>query len=646
MINKRPFCSFLAGLSSLTIGTACSDYDCHDTATCPVEPDGGASVGTDRLTEAPGSTLDGTSTDSTESTPSSTTRPASSATDSVGAMSSSEVLASTDGDVETSSEAVAHISSEAGDPTSGESGGQNSEQPGAELGASCETGSECESEFCADGVCCESECTGPCQTCAADGACNETPDNDPECGVITCPASNLCATYPSPNTAPECLTFGQCATEADYCLPTFTDSGTTCGTGLECDGAGSCESVCGAGEVWCDDACVGEGSCRTWREPQSLVEVSRRISIARAAVTESGNVAVAWIEYESDNTVSKDLMARFYDADTETWSAPTTVHTTSTYMANVTVAPSGPDGFVFLWDESPAGTIARYWNGSGFGQEATLGGYARVASNGRSSLIASWAAEDDDTGEYSVLARVWNAQSSNWRSTQTLHSAAQYSVVNAVSVSGSGQAFVVWGQEATDPNTSDWEAWGARLAQESGDWGTANQFGWVAGRASGFGLGITSSGDLVGYLGGRLKGVLWDANDANWVNTNSSGDWLNLQLCSLETQNILLAEPSRLQRWNRASGRISPAVELSSETDRLNTASLSCANKSALVTSVDGASTRYDRWDEVSGTWLAPHTSSDGRVLAQALGADGTAIVVRSADYQTQDLGVEVDILR
>src|SRR3954462_1763148 len=39
----------------------------------------------------------------------------------------------------------------------------------AEIGQACHTGADCASTFCADGVCCKSACTGPCQTCAAAG---------------------------------------------------------------------------------------------------------------------------------------------------------------------------------------------------------------------------------------------------------------------------------------------------------------------------------------------------------------------------------------------------------------------------------------------------------------------------------------------
>lgn len=60
--------------------------------------------------------------------------------------------------------------------------------PPAEAGAgkangqACGAASECSSSFCADGVCCESACSGVCETCSADkGRCTPIPEGvDPE----------------------------------------------------------------------------------------------------------------------------------------------------------------------------------------------------------------------------------------------------------------------------------------------------------------------------------------------------------------------------------------------------------------------------------------------------------------------------------
>ncbi|HEX3905469.1 MAG TPA: hypothetical protein VH853_21780 [Polyangia bacterium] len=86
------------------------------------------------------------------------------------------------------------------------------------MGASCQAASECSSNFCVDGVCCESACNGTCQYCA----------------LPTSPG--FCMTVAADNLDPR----GVCQ-----------DKGAaSCGTNGKCDGTGSCETyaqgtVCG-----------------------------------------------------------------------------------------------------------------------------------------------------------------------------------------------------------------------------------------------------------------------------------------------------------------------------------------------------------------------------------------------------------------
>lgn len=57
--------------------------------------------------------------------------------------------------------------------------------PGKTNGVACGAGSECASSFCVDGVCCESSCSGTCETCSLEpGRCVAVPDGqdpDQEC---------------------------------------------------------------------------------------------------------------------------------------------------------------------------------------------------------------------------------------------------------------------------------------------------------------------------------------------------------------------------------------------------------------------------------------------------------------------------------
>jgi hypothetical protein len=80
------------------------------------------------------------------------------------------------------------------------------------LGGACDVGGSCESGFCADGVCCNKECTGECLACTAelkaegaDGVCGPSPKGQPDsackarsqiCGVTgICDGDGACAVH-------------------------------------------------------------------------------------------------------------------------------------------------------------------------------------------------------------------------------------------------------------------------------------------------------------------------------------------------------------------------------------------------------------------------------------------------------------------
>jgi hypothetical protein len=71
---------------------------------------------------------------------------------------------------------------------------------GKGLGAACQASAECRSQFCADGVCCNSACDQPCRACFF-GFCLaivRAPDV-PQCsGAMTCNQSAMCVANPTP----------------------------------------------------------------------------------------------------------------------------------------------------------------------------------------------------------------------------------------------------------------------------------------------------------------------------------------------------------------------------------------------------------------------------------------------------------------
>lgn len=128
----------------------------------------------------------------------------------------------------------------------------------AEDGARCQASRECQSGFCADGVCCASACDGTCQTCAApahEGTCQISTGSPP--AGKACAGEGLCQGSCDGESA-ECVFPGadvQC--ESAFCSNTTATSSAA----SLCDGAGAC--VASAKPVTCGDyACDGD-ACRT-----------------------------------------------------------------------------------------------------------------------------------------------------------------------------------------------------------------------------------------------------------------------------------------------------------------------------------------------------------------------------------------------
>ncbi|WP_437937375.1 Kelch repeat-containing protein [Sorangium sp. So ce341] len=103
----------------------------------------------------------------------------------------------------------------------------------SQLGAGCDTDSDCNSGFCADSVCCDAACAGPCDACAAAAGASQD-------GVCTPVTGVAC------DDADACIAGGVC--EAGACVGGgAAPDGTPCSDGDVCSTA----SVCEAG------ACVG-----------------------------------------------------------------------------------------------------------------------------------------------------------------------------------------------------------------------------------------------------------------------------------------------------------------------------------------------------------------------------------------------------
>jgi hypothetical protein len=146
-------------------------------------------------------------------------------------------------------------------------------------GASCTVAADCGSNFCVDGVCCESACTATCYTCAAsgNGKCTGVLPGATDPNAATkCEAPNFCTNLrectsgKKPNGA-------TCTMDSD-CGSNFCVDGTCCES--SCSGPSnrckSCKNATGScafaaagtdlhndckGEMGCGGTCNGQGAC-------------------------------------------------------------------------------------------------------------------------------------------------------------------------------------------------------------------------------------------------------------------------------------------------------------------------------------------------------------------------------------------------
>ena len=140
------------------------------------------------------------------------------------------------------------------------------------LGAACAVATDCLSNFCADGVCCQTACLGSCEACdlpASPGVCAALPNGaDPPASHTGCPAT----TQTTCGTDGKCDGQGACRYWKNVtCAPAHCDSSTNTLTGEStCDGAGSCKRgssascapfVCASDGTACLTTCGSSAQC-------------------------------------------------------------------------------------------------------------------------------------------------------------------------------------------------------------------------------------------------------------------------------------------------------------------------------------------------------------------------------------------------
>jgi len=136
------------------------------------------------------------------------------------------------------------------------------------LGVACQSGGECSSSYCVDGICCDGACAGQCQACAEPGSVGTctTVGGVPRGARPPCGAAQ-----------PACA--GQCGGRADTCTypgsdlvcsPATCANDTTLKSAAVCDGTGACSAgstaSCGSGNYCAAGACLPQvangGACQ------------------------------------------------------------------------------------------------------------------------------------------------------------------------------------------------------------------------------------------------------------------------------------------------------------------------------------------------------------------------------------------------
>jgi hypothetical protein len=155
--------------------------------------------------------------------------------------------------------------------------------PGDPLGSPCSTGDDCESGFCAQGVCCDRACDGgQCEACSiargapADGVCSELKgaacdDGDPCSLHDVCGAGGLCSGVPRQcEPLNECHEVGACDPATGLCLSPPKADGSSCEGGGVCS-EGRCSVIesptSGGTPLLPQPAAPASCSCRTPAAP-------------------------------------------------------------------------------------------------------------------------------------------------------------------------------------------------------------------------------------------------------------------------------------------------------------------------------------------------------------------------------------------
>lgn len=312
------------------------------------------------------------------------------------------------------------------------------------LGQTCSSNEECAEGHCValgDGsnVCCDSACEGTCEACGSDGRCNQMPPDDSHCSAVTCGEQpNSCASYPASLNVNRCAAFGQCHTAETYCTVSNAASGTSCGSGLECDGAGQCISRCETPELWCGDGCINPATDNTYCGANESCESG--VQCSSGTLCEGGECQVQ----------CEQGMVRCGGTCVDP-------QTNADYCGASNSCAGEEAGSKCAAGEPCLGGACRNWERTVSIAESTDGiAQATLAVTETGNALVAWV-ELSPTGQYLLRARSYDAISKTWAAATTLETTG--SPISDVKAFGEGpsSAVVLWSQyEAGEIKSRRW----------------------------------------------------------------------------------------------------------------------------------------------------------------------------------------------